>query len=300
MNFEHFISTAPVSIRRTLVADIQEIISQHRGWLNQVSQAAVNRVQSLSPQIEDKNAETLCAMGLWVKRLTTARLAEHPSIKGIIGYHNAMHRCARDVNDAAYKNVSTVAAYESFLIEQFNFFSDMNALLEISVRDQALFHHTSRMIRSQHTETMYTRTIQHLQSQPSSEQCGCVAYIDADPKRNIERHYHSHGLNVVVSEVAARFKKTARQSDAIIEGGNSNIILLFPGMGIQHAKSILERIIQQVINHPIQVKDDNINPSLAIGVVGIDIEDIQGVCLQRAKTLCIEAAGEGATLKIAG
>lgn len=297
MNFEHFISAAPTPIRRTLVSDIQEIINQHRGWLNQVSQAAVNKMPSLSPHIEEKDAETLCVMGLWVKKLTAARLDDHPAVKGAIEHHNAMHSSARRVNESASKNLPTIGGYESFLIDQYKFFSDMNALLEAAVRDQALFHYASRMIRSQHAEDLFLQTVIHLQSLPDEEQKGCVAVINVDPQRNIERDYQSKGVNTALHEIAKRFKHTVRQSDAVIEDSENTIIIIFPGMDIQHAKGILERITQRVMESPFNIEGESVKPEVAIGVINIDMNDTQGACLKAAKELCIQAAKEKAFIK---
>ena len=82
MNFDNFISIAPGSIRNTLVDDLQHIISDHRGWLNQVLQATVTKLPSLSIQIESDEAHKKCSMSEFEFKIKTKELHTHRTTIG--------------------------------------------------------------------------------------------------------------------------------------------------------------------------------------------------------------------------
>lgn len=297
MNFEHFISIAPESIRITLVDDLQRIISQHRGWLNQVSQAAILKMPSLSPQIEGVEAHKICSMGAFESQITQRNLHEHPAMTVLFEKHTALHDVARQINNSVGKPIQSTL-FETFLIDQYHFFNHMNQFLEVAIRDQAIYHYSSRIIRSQHAEELFNQTVLHLQGLPQEEQIGCIATINVDPRKNIQQNSGGDGLKAAITEIARRLKSTARQSDSVIENDNETLTLIFPGMDINNAKGILSRIMDKVTDKAIKIEQQMFPAEYAIGLLNIDINDHSSRCFKGSRELCSKAIIDGDLIKV--
>jgi diguanylate cyclase (GGDEF)-like protein len=120
-----------------------------------------------------------------------------------------------------------------------------------------------------------------------------VAVADLDNFKKVNDLYGHQAGDVVLKHTAARIQGSVRDIDLVGRFGGEEFLILLPGIDIEKAKIITERIRITVAEAPITYNDIKINITISLGVTIAKSNDDINSLFSRADNLMYDAKHKG-------
>ncbi|NML61862.1 GGDEF domain-containing protein [Massilia sp. RP-1-19] len=126
-----------------------------------------------------------------------------------------------------------------------------------------------------------------------AEQTVCVALMDLDHFKSINDKLGHAGGDAVLKAFAETCRQVVRDEDTLARWGGEEFLLLMPGVGMQEAKVIVQRILTHVRAATFGFRDDRLAVTFSAGVVERQPAEKMGITVMRADAAMYAAKSAG-------
>ena len=126
-----------------------------------------------------------------------------------------------------------------------------------------------------------------------AEQTVCVALMDLDNFKSVNDQLGHAGGDAVLKAFADACRQVVRDEDTLARWGGEEFLLLMPGVGMQEAKVIVQRILTHVRAATFGFRDHRLAVTFSAGVVERQPDEKMGVTVMRADAAMYAAKSAG-------
>lgn len=125
------------------------------------------------------------------------------------------------------------------------------------------------------------------------EQTVCVALLDIDHFKRINDKLGHGGGDAVLKAFADMCRQVVRDEDTLARWGGEEFLLLMPGVGLQEAKVIVQRILSHVRAATLAYREHRLAVTFSAGVVQRQPSEKMGMTVMRADAAMYAAKAAG-------
>lgn len=121
-----------------------------------------------------------------------------------------------------------------------------------------------------------------------------ILIIDIDHFKSVNDSY-GHGIgDDVIKAVVHDIELVLRRTDYLGRLGGEEFVALLPETGQEQGMAVAQRIVQEIFNHPYQIRDSTLTVSVSVGVASYTPDDASFTALlERADQALYQAKREG-------
>lgn len=125
------------------------------------------------------------------------------------------------------------------------------------------------------------------------EQTVCVALMDIDHFKRINDRLGHGGGDAVLKAFADMCRQVVRDEDTLARWGGEEFLLLMPGVGLQEAKAIVQRILNHVRAATFSYREHRLAVTFSAGVVQRQPSEKMAITVMRADAAMYAAKAAG-------
>ncbi|OGT87878.1 MAG: hypothetical protein A2286_01360 [Gammaproteobacteria bacterium RIFOXYA12_FULL_61_12] len=276
---------------QAVLQQLEQAIYNHEQWAKSFDRTLICRGSHNPRDIED-NAHHLCPFGQWYYQLSPDSLRQLPAFQAIGLEHKQMHRQATQL-------LRVSLAGGGISPQDYDLFANAMERLRLEI-------HT---LKRELAETLYnrdpltganTRTglLTKLREQQELVRRGvqpcAIVMMDLDHFKSVNDTYgHSTGDRVLVA-ITGYVIEHLRPYDKLFRYGGEEFVICLPGLELEVAREVIERLRQGVAANPIETAGGQpiqVSASFGFTMIASDISVEES--LDRADSALYQAKNEG-------
>lgn len=251
-----------------LIDGLRSAKERHYSWLWEIHRSLLCETP-LPQNIEIDPAR--CEFGSWLRSVTNEPLVRHSeSYQRLHEQHLKMHQAAELLmTTASRQRPIPVAVYDDF-IDQRNNFKDVVERFERDLWDMACLIDQLTGLRNRFG--MLADLLDEQQRVVREGGHCSIAMIDIDYFKTINDNYGHQAGDLMLVKLAQMLVSKLRPYDHLFRYGGEEFLICLPGTDIKEAKSILERMRQDIVTLDFMVNGMVIPVTASFGLTSIGME----------------------------